>query len=122
MVIVKATPMSERGIKRGPDFDQLMTSMGAFNAELEKAGVMVTGDGLKPSSHGKRLLIPAEGDISVVDGPFPATSELVAGYWLWSVASMDEAVEWAKKCPHPMPGENATLEIRPVYEAEDFGP
>jgi hypothetical protein len=118
---VKATKSSEAGIVQGEKFEKLMAEMGAFNAELEKAGVMVSGDGLKPSSHGKRVHISVDGAREVVDGPFSATSELVAGFWIWQVGSVDEAVEWAKKCPHPMPGDDAVLEIRPLYEAEDFG-
>ena len=95
--------------------------MGRFNEQLIKAGIMQEGDGLKPSSFGKRLKFSDQGFTSVIDGPFAETKELVAGYWVWNVKSVDEAVEWAKRCPNPMPGEEGVLEIRPVYAAEDFG-
>jgi hypothetical protein len=94
--------------------------MGKYNEELVKAGIMLDGEGLQPSAKGKRIRF-ASGTRSVVDGPFAETKELIAGYWLWKVRSMDEAVEWARRCPDPMPGEEAELEIRPVFEAEDFG-
>jgi hypothetical protein len=97
----------------------MFAEMGRFNEELVKAGVMLDGDGLQPSSQGKRVRF-AGGGKTVVDGPFP-TQELVAGYWIWQVKSMDEALEWARRCPHPMPGEDCELEIRPFYESEDFG-
>ena len=118
MVIVKATKNSEAGALPS---EQLLTDMMNFNDQLVKAGVMLAGDGLRPSSQGKRVRFAA-GKKTVIDGPFAETKELVAGFWIWQVRSMDEALEWAKRCPHPMPGEDAELEIRPFYEAEDFGP
>jgi hypothetical protein len=117
MVIVHATQDSENGVM--PD-TALLEEMGAYNEELVKAGVMKGGDGLHPSSKGKRIEF-ADGDRTVVDGPFAETKELVAGYWLWECASMDEAVEWALKCPHPAGSGDSTLEIRPLFEMEDFG-
>ncbi|WIG93162.1 YciI family protein [Myxococcus sp. SDU36] len=117
MVIVKATKNSEANVM--PD-EKLMTEMGNYNEELVKAGVMLAGDGLHPSSKGKRIRF-ADGKKSVIDGPFAETKELIAGYWMWQVKSMEEAVEWARRCPPPMPGEESELEIRPVFEAEDFG-
>ncbi len=117
MVIIKATKNSEAGIM--PD-QKLLTAMGNYNEELVKAGVLLGGEGLHPSSRGKRIVF-AEGEKTVTDGPFAETIELIAGFWLWKVASMDEAVEWAKKCPDPMPGEEATLEIRRVFDMDDFG-
>jgi hypothetical protein len=116
MVFVKATADSESGVM--PSKELLMAMMN-FNEELVKAGVMVGGDGLKPSSAGVRVHFSGS-DRTVVDGPFAETKELVAGYWIWEVASMDEAIAWAKKCPNPMPGPS-DLEIRPFYELEDFG-
>jgi hypothetical protein len=97
-----------------------LTEMGKFNEELVKAGVMLAGDGLHPSAKGKRIKFSGSKRI-VVDGPFSETKELVAGYWVWQVRSMEEAVEWARRCPDPMPGEDAELELRPILEAEDFG-
>jgi hypothetical protein len=117
MVLVKATKNSENGVM--PD-TQLLTEMGRYNEELVKAGIMVAGEGLQPSSKGKRVLIGG-GKRSVVDGPFAETKELVAGFWLWQVKSMEEAVEWARRCPQPMPGEESILELRPVFGIEDFG-
>lgn len=117
MVIIKATPRSEAGIMPS---EALLTAMGEYNQALVEAGVMLAGEGLKPSRHGKRVRF-AEGAKSVLDGPFAETKELIAGFWLWQVSSMDEALEWARRCPHPMPGEAAELEIRPVFEMEDFG-
>ena len=117
MVIVKATKNSEAGMMPS---QELFEAMGRFNEELVKAGVMLAGDGLKPSAKGKRIKF-AGGKRTVVDGPFAETKELVAGYWIWQVRSMDEAVEWARRCPDPMPGEDAELEIRPVFDADDFG-
>jgi hypothetical protein len=117
MVIVKATKNSEAGVMPS---EQLLASMGKYNEELVKAGIMLDGEGLQPSAKGKRIKF-ASGTRSVVDGPFAETKELIAGYWLWKVRSMDEAVEWARRCPDPMPGEEAELEIRPIFEAEDFG-
>ncbi|NVJ00831.1 YciI family protein [Myxococcus sp. AM009] len=117
MVIVKATKNSEASVM--PD-EKLLTEMGKYNEELVKAGVMLAGDGLHPSNKGKRIRF-ADGKKSVIDGPFAETKELIAGYWMWQVKSMEEAVEWARRCPNPMPGEESELEIRPVFEAEDFG-
>jgi hypothetical protein len=94
--------------------------MGKFNEELVKAGIMLAGEGLHPSRKGKRVRF-ADGKKTVSDGPFAETKELVAGYWLWQVKSIEEAVEWVKRCPDPMPGETAEIEIRPIFEAEDFG-
>ena len=115
MVIVKATKDSEAGIMPS---QQLMEDMGNFNQELIKAGVILAGDGLRPSSHGKRVRFSGS-QRTVVDGPFAQTSELVAGYWLWQVRSMDEAVEWVRRCPNPMPTDSE-IEIRPMAEAADF--
>jgi len=117
MVIVKATGNSETGVMPS---EELLAEMGKFNEELVKAGVMLAGEGLHPSSRGKRVVFSG-GKKIVVDGPFAETKELIAGYWLWQVKNMDEALEWARRCPDPMPGEEAVLEIRPVFEAEDFG-
>jgi hypothetical protein len=117
MVIIKATKTSEAGVMPG---EKLLAEMGAYNEELVKAGIMLAGEGLHPSSKAKRIHL-AGGKRSVVDGPFAETKELVAGFWLWQVKSMDEAVEWARRCPDPMPGEEATIELRPVFEASDFG-
>lgn len=100
--------------------EELLTQMGNFNEELVKAGVMLAGDGLQPSSKGKRIKFSGS-KRTVVDGPFSETKELIAGYWIWQVRSMEEAVEWARRCPHPMPGEDGELEIRPFYESDDFG-
>lgn len=117
MVIVKATKNSEAGTMPSAE---LLEAMGKYNEELVKAGIMLAGDGLHPSAKGKRIQMTA-GKRIVVDGPFSETKELVAGYWIWQVRSMDEAVEWARRCPDPMPNEDAELEIRPIFEAEDFG-
>jgi hypothetical protein len=117
MVIVKATKNSEAGIMPSA---ALLTAMGKYNEELVKAGIMLAGDGLHPSSKAKRIVF-AGGKRNVVDGPFAETKELVAGYWIWQVRSIEEAVEWARRCPDPMPGEEAQLELRPIFEAEDFG-
>ena len=100
--------------------ETLLAEMGKFNEELVKAGVMLAGDGLHPSSKGKRVRFSG-GKKIVVDGPFSETKELIAGYWIWQVKSIDEAVEWVRRCPDPMPGEESEIEIRPVFEAEDFG-
>jgi hypothetical protein len=118
MVIVKATKNSEAGAL---PTEKLLADMGKYNEELVNAGIMLAGDGLRPSSQGKRIHFSG-GKKTVVDGPFAETKELVAGFWLWQVRSMDEALEWARRCPDPMPGEDSTLEIRPLYEQEDFGP
>ena len=117
MVIVKATKNSEAGAMPS---EQLLAEMGKYNEELVKAGIMLAGDGLHPSRSGKRIRFSA-GKRTVVDGPFTETKELIAGYWMWQVRSMEEAVEWARRCPDPMPGEDAELELRPIFEAEDFG-
>jgi hypothetical protein len=116
MVIVKANEDSEAGVMPS---EQLLTEMGNYNEELVKAGIMLAGEGLHPSSKGKRVRF-AGSSRSVVDGPFAETKELIAGFWIWQVASMAEAVEWVKRCPNPMPGESE-IEIRPVFEADDFG-
>jgi len=97
----------------------LLTSMGEFNESLVKAGVMLAGEGLRPSAQGRRVVFSGK-QRTVIDGPFAETKELVAGFWLWQVKSMEEAVEWAKRCPNPMP-EDSVIEIRPLFEAEDFG-
>ncbi|MRX52205.1 YciI family protein [Paracoccus sp. S-4012] len=116
MVFVKATGDSERGEMPSAE---MFEAMGKFNEELAEAGIMVAGEGLKPSSEGKRIAFDGPSRL-VIDGPFAETKELVAGYWLWNVRDMDEAVAWAKRCPNPMPGPSE-LEIRPIYEMEDFG-
>jgi hypothetical protein len=116
MVMVKATADSEAGAMPGTE---LLEAMGRFNEELVNAGVMLAGEGLHPSSRGVRVAFDGP-QRRVIDGPFAETRELVAGFWLWQVRSMDEAVEWAKRCPNPMPGPSE-LEIRPIFEAEDFG-
>ena len=116
IVMVKATPESEAGVMPS---EQLLTEMGAYNEELIKAGIMLAGEGLHPSSKGARVRFSGD-KRTVIDGPFAETKELVAGYWLWQVRSMDEAIEWLKRCPNPMPGESE-IEIRPVFEMEDFG-
>ncbi len=116
MVMVKATKDSEAGVMPTAE---LFEAMGKFNEELTKAGIMLMGDGLKPSSQGKRIAFDGP-KRSVIDGPFAETRELVAGFWLWEVKDMAEAVEWAKRCPNPMPGPSE-LEIRPFYEMRDFG-
>jgi hypothetical protein len=117
MVIVKATKRSEAGEMPS---EKLLADMGTFNEELVKAGVMLAGDGLHPSRKGKRVRFGG-GTKTVIDGPFAETKELIAGYWIWQVRSIEEAVEWVRRCPDPMPGEESELEIRPVFEAEDFG-
>ena len=116
MVMVKATPNSEAGTLPS---EQLLREMGQFNEDLVKAGVMLAGEGLQPSSKGVRVRFSGR-DRTVTDGPFAETKELVAGFWLWQVRSMEEAVEWVKRCPNPMPGEDSDIEIRPFYEVEDF--
>lgn len=117
MVIVKATKNSETGALPN---EKLLAEMGKFNEELVKAGIMQAGEGLHPSSKGKRVRFSG-GKKTVIDGPFTETKDLIAGFWLWQVKSIEEAVEWARRCPDPMPGEDAELEIRPIFEAEDFG-
>ena len=116
MVIIKANQDTEAGVLPS---EQLLAEMGAYNEELVKAGVMLAGEGLHPSSKGKRVKF-SKGKTSVIDGPFAETKELVAGFWLWQVESMDEAVEWARRLPNP-DGTESEVEIRPVFEEEDFG-
>ena len=116
MVIIKANERSEAGVMPS---EQLFVEMGKFNEELVNAGIMLDGDGLHPSSKGKRIKFNGD-KRTVVDGPFAETKELIAGYWVWKVNSMEEAVEWAKRCPNPM-GEEGEIELRPFFEAEDFG-
>ena len=119
MVMVKATVDSEAG---GPPSPEMMEAMGRFNDDLTKAGIMDEGggDGLKPSSLGKRVAFDGGGR-TVIEGPFPATNELIAGFWIWNVKDMDEAVAWVKRCPNPMPGPSE-IEIRPFFEMADFAP
>lgn len=100
--------------------EKLLTDMGRFNEELVKAGIMLEGEGLHPSSAGKRIRINGSRR-TVIDGPFAETKELVAGFWIWQVKSMDEAIEWVRRCPEPMPGEESDIEIRPIFSQEDFG-
>ena len=119
MVMVKATEDSEAGAMPMPETRQMFEAMGKFNDELIKAGVMLGGDGLKPSSQGKRVAFDGPSR-TVIDGPFAETRELVAGFWLWEVKDMAEAVEWVKRCPNPMFGPSE-IEIRPVVDASDFG-
>jgi hypothetical protein len=116
MVIIKATKDSEAGVMPS---EQLLTEMGAFNETLVKAGVMLAGEGLHASSNGARVKFSGN-KRTVIDGPFAETKELIAGFWLWQVKSKEEAIEWVKRCPNPMPGESE-IEIRQVFEAEDFG-
>ncbi len=115
MVMVKATPSSEAGTMPSP---ALLAAMGRFNEQLVKAGVMLAAEGLRPSSQGKRVRFAGEAR-TITDGPFAETKELVAGFWLWQVKSIEEAVEWVKRCPNPMP-EASDIEIRPLFEAADF--
>ena len=117
MVMVKATAESEAGVM--PD-RKLMEDMGRFNEELVRAGIMLAGEGLKPSSKGARIVFNGTSR-KVVDGPFAETKELVAGFWIWQVKSLDEAIEWVKRCPNPFTQGESTIEIRPFYEAQDFG-
>src|SRR5262245_45077726 len=116
MVIVKATAESEAG--KMPS-TELLTAMGNYNEELVKAGIMLAGDGLQPSSKGARVRFNGA-KRSVIDGPFTETKELIAGFWIWQVRSLDEAIEWVKRCPNPMEGESE-IEIRQIFEADDFG-
>lgn len=115
MILVKATIESEQGIMPTAE---AMAAMGKFNDELEAAGILRTGAGLKPTSQGKRIAFDGAGR-TVSDGPFPHTNEIVAGFWIWEVKDMEEAVAWVKRCPNPMPGPSE-IEIRPFYEMEDF--
>jgi hypothetical protein len=116
MVLIKATEESEAGVMPS---EELLTAMGNYNEELVKAGVMLAGEGLQPSAHGKRVKFTGN-KRSVIDGPFTETKELIAGFWIWQVRSLDEAVEWVRRMPNPMNSESI-VEIRPVFEAEDFG-
>jgi hypothetical protein len=116
MVMVKATKDSEAGILPS---EQLLTDMGNYNEELVKAGILLAAEGLQPSEKGVRVQFSGE-KRTTIDGPFTETKELVAGYWLWNVKSMKEAIEWVNRCPNPMPGDSE-IEIRPVFEADDFG-
>lgn len=118
MVIVKATEDSEQGLKASPWMTEMLEAMGRFNEELSRAGILLAGDGLQPSSKGKRVAFDGSRR-TVIDGPFAATNELVAGFWLWQVKDMEEAVAWVRRCPNPMPGPSE-IEIRPLYEMEDF--
>lgn len=117
MVFVKASKESEAGVMPSAD---LLTAMGKFNEELAKAGVLLAADGLHPSSKGARVRFSGK-NRTVLDGPFAETKELIAGFWIWQVKSLAEAIEWVKRCPNPMPGDS-DIEIRQVFEAEDFGP
>ena len=118
MVIVKATKSSEAGVLPS---EELLTAMGKYNEELTKAGAMLAGEGLHPSSKGARVRFEGK-KRTVIEGPFAETKELFASFWLWKCASLKEAIEWVKRCPNPMPGEEAEIEIRRVFEPEDFGP
>ena len=121
LVFVKATPNSEKGIVTpSAQMTKMFEDMGKFNEQLVKAGIMQEADGLQPSSAGKRIKFSDDAPATVIDGPFAETKELVAGYWVWNVKSMDEAVMWAKRCPNPMPGEEGVIEIRPTNSIEDF--
>jgi hypothetical protein len=116
--MVKATKDSEAGVM--PD-EKLLAQMGRYNEELVKAGVMQAGEGLQPSSKGSRVKFGRDGKRTVVDGPFAETKELVAGFWIWKVKSKQEAMDWIKRCPSPFPGQECEIEIRQIFEAEDFG-
>jgi hypothetical protein len=118
MVLVKATEESEKGYSPEPWTTEMMEAMGRFNDELRKAGILLMADGLTPSSRGKRVAFDGPGR-TVIDGPFAETRELVAGFWLWDVKDMDEAIAWVKRCPNPMPGPSE-IEIRPLYEMADL--
>ncbi len=117
MVIVKATPGSEAGVL---PTEELLREMTAYNEALVQAGILLAGDGLKPSKDGARVRFSGK-NRTVTDGPFAETKELVAGFWVWQVRSMEEAIEWVKRCPNPMMREDSDVEIRPLFEAEDFG-
>lgn len=119
MVLVKATEDSEQGFKPTPENMRMLEAMDRYNDELAKAGILLSADGLTPSSDGKRVAFDGTGRL-VIDGPFAETKELVAGFWLWQVKDMDEAVAWVKRCPNPMPGPSE-IEIRPLYEMDDLG-
>jgi hypothetical protein len=118
MVILKASKSSEAGVM--PTSEDIEAGI-RFNEEMVKAGILKGADGIKPSKFGKRVTVRRHGQPSITDGPFAETKELVAGYWLWEVQSMDEALEWAKRCPAPSSGEESTIEIRPFFGPEDFG-
>ncbi|MDP9656217.1 UNVERIFIED_ORG: hypothetical protein J2W87_004162 [Pseudomonas putida] len=117
IIIIKASQDSEAGVMPS---QELLTAMGNYNEELVKAGIMLAGEGLHPSSKGARVKFSGD-KRTVIDGPFIETKELIAGFWLWKVKSREEAIEWVKRCPNPMPGTEAEIEIRQVFEAEDFG-
>ncbi|WP_419710735.1 YciI family protein [Pseudomonas sp. NFX224] len=117
MIIVKASQDSEAGIMPS---EELLTAMGNYNEELAKAGILLAGEGLQPSSKGARVRFTGD-KRTVIDGPFAETKELIAGYWLWQVKSKEEAIEWVKRSPNPMPGTEAEIEIRQVFELDDFG-
>jgi hypothetical protein len=117
MILVKASADSEAGVMPS---EELLTAMGNFNEELAKAGILVEADGLHPSSKGARVRFSGD-KRTVTDGPFIETKELVAGYWIWDVKSKEEAIEWVKRCPNPMPGTDSDIEIRQIFSAEDFG-
>ncbi|MFJ2485295.1 YciI family protein [Pseudomonas sp. NPDC087639] len=117
MILVKASADSEAGIMPS---EELLTAMGNFNEELVRAGILVAADGLHPSSKGARVQFSGD-KRTVIDGPFIETKELVAGYWIWDVKSKEEAIEWVKRCPNPMPGTDSDIEIRQIFSAEDFG-
>lgn len=118
MIIIKASKDSEAGVMPS---EELMTAMGNYNEELAKAGLLLAGEGLHPSSKGARVRFSGN-QRTVIDGPFIETKELIAGFWLWQVKSKEEAIEWVKRCPNPMPGTEPEIEIRQVFEMDDFGP
>ncbi|MVV49854.1 YciI family protein [Pseudomonas sp. PB120] len=118
MIIIKASQDSEAGVMPS---EELLTAMGNYNEELAKAGILLAGEGLHPSSKGTRVRFSGD-KRSVIDGPFAETKELIAGFWLWKVKSKEEAIEWVKRCPNPMPGTEPEIEIRQVFEMDDFGP
>jgi len=117
MILVKASADSEAGVMPS---EELLTAMGNFNEALAQAGILVSADGLHPSSKGARVRFSGD-QRSVIDGPFIETKELIAGYWVWEVKSKEEAIEWVKRCPNPMPGTEAEIEIRQIFSADDFG-
>lgn len=117
MIIIKASADSEAGVMPS---QELLTAMGNYNEELAKAGILLAGEGLHPSSKGARVRFSGD-KRSVIDGPFAETQELIAGFWLWQVKSKEEAIEWVKRCPNPMPGTESEIEIRQVFELDDFG-
>ena len=117
LVIIKATASSEAGV---PPSTELLTAMGQYNQALVEAGVLISGEGLHPSAKGVRVRV-SDAEKTVIPGPFPVTGDLVAGFWMWKVASMDDAIAWARRCPNPMPGSQTEIELRPVFEADDFG-